>query len=1104
MTTPTPQLRKSIPPIQDQHVRDEVISPNKSFIVQAPAGSGKTTLLVSRYLELLSHVQQPEEILAITFTRKAAREMKTRILTELEQLQTDQAKRVRERSEKMHWELDLNPQRLKIQTIDAFAYSLVQRMPVESQLSLDTKQMDSAQQVYDSASAKLLGLIFSDDPFADDIAQTLGLLDNDYSYAVSTFSDMAKKRAQWIDPVRSIIEELTQADGSERLKSRIIQTRKKFLDSVIDREVSKIPLPVLILYSFVGLAIAENLNDDYDEGVDTPADWRYLCKIFLTTTGSRRKTINKTLGAPSESVARHLWLAAASLSDDFGFNPEEIKDLQFLPDYEPPESHLELIESLVSVLVRLNEQLNEEFRERESIDFTELSFAAQRALSVEETPTELAQILDYRISHVLIDEFQDTSQAQFDLLERVMSSWSPDSGNTFFAVGDPMQSIYRFRNADLSLFQYTYKYGLNNVIVEPRQLTSNFRSSSDVVERNNDLFEKVFGALEDPTEGAIVYAPSVPIQSFEGSVNLTLCTKDTDGLLEAQQVAKRIAELSASGENESIGMLVRSRNNLPVYFDALRNEGLKWRGVEITPLKKSPVVRDLFTLVQAWNDERDRTAWLAFFRSPLCGLSLPDLEILSQYSTGWEMLRCDNQELKGKQRLKRARTCFERATEDRHLTLRSQIERLWFRLGGNDVYEASDSEESLVNAERFLEFLEATTRGEIRMDELWERIESEYATEESRNAVVEIMTIHKAKGLEFDHIILPDLNRGTRPDTAGIIEWQRHQNELLVALKPKEGETDPLFTWLVTKAKDKDRNERKRLLYVAMTRARKSVSLFAGFKADQIKPRDQTLLSLLIYFFPIDDQKMVVEEREDEEDKGNEEKSKSEPRGKIQRNQELSRLVSHYAFNPPESSHALPQSLQDTPSQYGKTSPPVGYQLELALGNLVHRELQRIAEIQDFDQAGLSSERIENWRNYLRAEGVDGSNLARILELAQRQVKNVLADPKGRWMLDSEHEFSESEAPYSAIIYGKLRNVVIDRTFVDSDDVRWIIDFKTTMVGFQQQEEIEQFVHTQYSRQMELYSSVLHAFDGRKSKCAIYLTDIPQLIELDVSHGQRV
>ena len=132
--------------LPDQQARERALDTTRSFIVQAPAGAGKTELLMQRYLALLACVRQPESILAITFTRKAAAEMRRRVLEALDraagprpekphqQRTWELARRARERDEKLGWQVAACPHRLQIRTIDSFCAALVRRMPWLSRL----------------------------------------------------------------------------------------------------------------------------------------------------------------------------------------------------------------------------------------------------------------------------------------------------------------------------------------------------------------------------------------------------------------------------------------------------------------------------------------------------------------------------------------------------------------------------------------------------------------------------------------------------------------------------------------------------------------------------------------------------------------------------------------------------------------------------------------------------------------------------------------------------------------------------------------------------------------------------------------------------------
>ena len=170
-----------------------------------------------------------------------------------------------------------------------------------------------------------------------------------------------------------------------------------------------------------------------------------------------------------------------------------------LPDARYTEAQWSSLAALRVVLVRLAAELKVAFAERRAVDFVELALAAQRALGQVDAPSELLLALDRRIQHLLVDEFQDTSQSQRRLLELLTAGWQPDDGRTLFLVGDPMQSIYRFRDADMSLFLLAKQRGIGPVRLRSLTLQRNFRSAPAIVDWVNAAFAQVFPA-EDRIE----------------------------------------------------------------------------------------------------------------------------------------------------------------------------------------------------------------------------------------------------------------------------------------------------------------------------------------------------------------------------------------------------------------------------------------------------------------------------------------------------------------------------------------------------------------------------------------------------------------------------
>ena len=129
-------------------------------------------------------------------------------------------------------------------------------------------------------------------------------------------------------------------------------------------------------------------------------------------------------------------------------------------------------------------------------------------------PTDLALRLDYQVRHLLVDEFQDTSPTQMTLLARLTAGWEPGDGRTLFCVGDPMQSIYRFRKADVGLFLAAAADGIGDIPLERLALCRNNRSCPPVIDWINDVFRDVFPASDDVPGGAIRYRPFVATRAL--------------------------------------------------------------------------------------------------------------------------------------------------------------------------------------------------------------------------------------------------------------------------------------------------------------------------------------------------------------------------------------------------------------------------------------------------------------------------------------------------------------------------------------------------------------------------------------------------------------
>jgi ATP-dependent exoDNAse (exonuclease V) beta subunit len=1062
-------------------------------IVQAPAGSGKTSLLVERFLKLLASVDRPEEILAITFTRKAASEMRHRILTALETAAAAAAPRVDPagaapgaspaaaalaRSRQLGWHLLEAPNRLRIQTIDSLAMALGRSLPVGSGFDPTTEPTENAQALYLAAANRLLMRLYQDDPLTAEIARFLRQCDNDADRARRLIAAMLARRDQWLELLGAVVA--GHREHPEGIRELLVQGLTSLARDVID--AFRRPLDPRLLAELDELT--REAGSALDRNLDDPvARHRLLAEVFTTSGGELRKRFDRRQGFPKERKA--LKARATELTAELARLElaEPLTNLRHLPQpWTDPAAVHRLINVCVT-LVLANAELEIVFRETRRTDFCTLVLNAQTALGEDLAPSELALSLDHRIQHLLIDEFQDTSVSQFRLFERLLTGWSPDDGRTLFLVGDPMQSIYRFRDADVSLFYLARDQGVGPVALEDVSLTSNFRADPTLVSWTNQTFGTIMGSRQDPVLGRIGFhsaSAALPPTAEPRPVSLTLSASEA---AQIQDVVESI-ESRLHDSPGSIAVLLRSRSHVSGLITALRERNISWRANDIEPLADKPVVADLLTLAAVLENPRDRLSWFSLLRCPLIGLTLHDLTLLDGVSRfPVEPRALDTLPLSGsgRSRLARLAEVWQPVAAKRdEYPPRSVLETLWLKLGGADAYPDPDA---LTHAARLLALV----------DDLGERASSAAELEAAVNLLfaadttpgrLEILTMHKAKGLEFDHVLVPFLERTTRADEPELLMWRALPDGLLMGVQGDEGP----YAWLSREARARERHERQRLFYVACTRARRTLELF-GTATD--KSPDSSLLSLL---WPLIESgetgPLIVQRRDDPEGAQVAQILRDTPAEPS--TPELLRLVDGYRWHPPD----LPRAQAEAPWHPPAVGDPLDARFEVVLGIIVHRALAKLAERppQEDPTAYLLAERA-GWEQEARSHHLTPGDVHQIVTETDRQLRAVLSDPDGRWILFDAGD-ARSEFAVTGHLDGHTQRYVIDRTF-EADGIRWVIDYKTTRPA--QHADLEGFIGEELSRyrpQVERYARLMEAISGRKPRAAIYFTAIPRLVRL--------
>jgi ATP-dependent helicase/nuclease subunit A len=594
----------------DERQRAQTLETRQSFLVQAPAGSGKTELLTRRLLKLLAEVDEPEQILAITFTLAATAEMRDRVLKALEKAQdkgeageeVDLARAALKNDERRGWNLLQQPERLNIQTIDAVCLAIAHETPLLSRLGGSLSPTDKPQPLYTLAARRTLARLGGEEPLSSALGALLQLRATSLPDCQKLIAEMLDKRDQW--------GRLLPLAGQETLPWAAVRAKleaplRRVHEEAIDKAQSlfaRHPERAQELVEVLSHACA-NVDPDSDlvtlkhvthiGHLTDHAHWSCLCDFLLTQKDEWRAAVPTKIGFPKGKEGATPRARYKELLDDLDANPEflaTLSELRALPPQEYSEEESLMLEHMLVILRYAVAELRLVFAERGIVDFVELGLAARQVLRDDEGElTDLAADIAARWPHLLVDEFQDTSRSQYELLTLLASGWESEGRGSCFLVGDPMQSIYMFRQAEVELFERTKRYGLGDAIaLAPLQLQTNFRSHAGLVERLNEIFEQIFAARAGQ-DYQVTFAPSrahCPAPRGNPGVNIwpallsskaSPAEKRAADEAEARKVVSIIEghwpAVEAASHRQGkfrIAVLVRARNHLGVIARKLR------------------------------------------------------------------------------------------------------------------------------------------------------------------------------------------------------------------------------------------------------------------------------------------------------------------------------------------------------------------------------------------------------------------------------------------------------------------------------------------------------------------------------------------------------
>ncbi|AXC11854.1 ATP-dependent DNA helicase pcrA [Acidisarcina polymorpha] len=1163
----------------DQEARDQALDTTRSILVQAPAGSGKTELLTMRFLKLLAMVEEPEQVLAITFTKAATAEMRHRILSKLEQVRSNEAlssedfqavalaRAALANSNQRGWRLLEQSQRLNIQTIDSLCLGIAHQMPLTARLSGTLEPTENAQPLYRDAARRTLDQLGgSDVELNAALTSLLTLRDSNLRDCESLLTGMLGTRDQWMRAF-PLAGEIDWEQARVKLEAPLQREIGKVLNEA-HALLSSHPMMTAELLELadyacnstelkIDIKLLAGLQELPGVSAEFIQHWHCLCDLLLTNEGQPRKRYDITTGFPPKknNAKQRMNLLVGDLTKIPRLHGLLV-DIRNLPPARYSEQQWKTLRSMFTALRHAAVELNSVFAERGSVDFVEIGMAARAVLlgiGAEGLPSDRGT----QIHHLLIDEFQDTSRRQHELIALLLQSWTADAedGRTFFLVGDPMQSIYMFRQADVELFDLVRRQGLNTgkrmLPVKDLHLQTNFRSSAGIVKPLNSIFKIIFPHNANAEAAAVDFLPGVAKNMnqspgayqvhpdyVESAKNLQGDDADEDDRSlhagEADQgETSRVLEIihrhlptieaaQRDGKEFTVAVLARAKNHLIHIAAALREQQIPFRAIELENLGGRQEILDLQSLTRALLHPMDRIAWLALLRAPWCALELREIHLLCGTDDRQRMEASVARQIEericllteeAQRRVSRLTSVLQTALRSRYsqTSFASWIERTWRSLGGAACVDVTGYE----NALAYFRMLERVSpdgigaMGEEFSDQL-NRLFARPDPETSERCGIQLMTIHKAKGLGFNVVLLPGLHKRAQRDAPSLIRYLERTTgegiELLAAPIDSKGEdTSALNRWVQLQRDNREAEERKRLLYVACTRAREELHLFgtATVTNSTLSSKPGTLLNTAWPAL----EPVFVSRRP---------LPVAEP------------IQGILAFPPPASSSSIlsaiaagaaVSTIQRLPANWSRQTflsnvtktvsntavtadvpvqdqrRPQGARSSRTLGTVVHALFERSISLR---RSGLPGSQLlagsprlyEQALGLARHEGLTPGDAEACAKLSMKALRFALEDEEGVWILTPRDE-DGVESSWTGLVDGVARTLRIDRFFragaeplSEGSDCLWIIDYKTAapnVSGFLDEEQLI------YREQLESYGRMMRLAHGDEVKLRLGL-----------------
>ena len=1042
---------------------------HKSVIISSPAGSGKTEKLARRYIALLKSGVDVDRILAITFTDKAAAEMKQRILRILKEEDENLFKGLLEKMSLM-----------RVSTIHSFCGTLLRRFSFEASL-------DPNYRIEDAIDSRIVweGILY-------EILMDAGEGKDGHEFLLQSLSEKGFR-------------------GLEYLKTTINNLFEKNPFSL----EAELPNPP---------SSPDNITPP-SPPLNLRGGWEGLIEELKNWPGAKEAIEDYRKFFEGNSFERLMLLGKYFLTKNKELKKRPDGSLKDIADYSGWASKIFLywkyknIEEFTERACRIREIFKKCFSKYSDkktlkgiLDFSDLEYITYKLLTQNPEWANILYAFDEKTDHILVDEFQDTNSFQWAIIDRLTEEWRSGIGAkreegitpTIFLVGDEKQSIYFFRGANVEIFKRAKKK-LGDWLKDEfcyEEVKENFRSRQAIINFTNHVFSKIMTAEGNVPSWVTRYSPFEACRKDTentGSVELILLNDDTETITEAKQkeadvIAKRIQSLVGNFQITDrttsqqrlckymdIALLLRKRTHLKRYESIFREYGIPFVVVKGMGFYQEPEVAILRALVYFLSDYRDDYSLYILLKSPF--FSVKESVIIKAVS-------CEGDSLFSKLKVsgqtdKEVAILEEWLSQIPYKPVSELIEKALIQTGAWEYFYEAQRRANIKKFIRIVEDKERDGKSLIKIRDFLERIynkddESKANVNTEGMDAVRIMTIHASKGLEFPLVFVPGLEEKftSKPNESLIYETD---GKLFFKYNPEPAIRKQDEDFLIHLQKEEE--EQKRLFYVAVTRAEEALFLvgqwdennkgFLGFLKRAIN-FEKTEAG---YMMPISDkEKLHGLSLFSEQDIDT-------LYGKAPRPKQPKEL-------PPTPAGIIPLEIKEAP-QWKAVTEVINIRRRhgkewLILGDVVHKLFEGISKGIILEQdIKIKAEKL------FASKGIAAKEKERLFSIIEKDIS--LLKEKGIWqdiIMPKENSFAE--LPFILDSEEAIYSGRIDRVIKDNDTYK-IYDYKTFPVDKKE----TKYLLKEYSFQLGIYKkAVKMLFNAKDVKSFIVFTHVGEVREV--------